>query len=590
MRLVFHIVAAAIAFAAPISSVHAGPGSGSTESPVTHVERTIETAGNARRNGGCYQRDWYLEHAAKQIELLEFYARRIPGGPISANAIRDARRALADERARTCTNNAQFQAIDDAADQLPSTEGIPPAQSTTTSIEDRYNEARARLREIRDAENCDVTQAIAWFKRLRQIADEAEEVFRGAVRAGPISQIDPLTAFDRWRRAQRELHRWDLEVRIMRIHCARQQPSQDGGSGGQSSPGGGGAPPDEGWEDAGGPGGSGGNIGNNPVNIDDYAQDSYRPGRFSANIGIRGGQTAMPRTGIGFRREGAPGTAPEEFAALTPDTFFTIGGGIGADLGDFGLRASYLAGDGSTSFDIAPGGGIDSGIVYGGPAPSGSSGLATPFGLSGAMDIEFSQFSAGASLPLFRERTGNTAYYGGFALNYHYLDRDYLGTAAGSGTSQSFTFEFSQLREQSLEEHIVELGYSGKFIFNANGDVRPFIATRAFVYYIDTDLDSIERNLSNFGPPDDQDFTLRYNRSDNDIGFHGGISAGVFVPLNDNVSIVIGGEVDYLSTIGAIFNPNSGDQVFFDGLTTDLRNDDSLTWSVGVGVSIGLGN
>lgn len=578
MRPISLLLASALAIALPAASAIAGPGNAA--SPMSEVERTLRQAENTRRNGSCWQRDRFLSLVEKQLELLEFYAARDPAGPVSATDLRNARTALANERARSCTNTATEQASVDAIDSLPPSDAIPPAQGSDGPIEERMSEAVRRLVAIRDANQCDVTRAVAWLRRLRQIANEYEELFRGAVRAGGFSETTPAEAFDRWMQAQRQLHRWEIEVRVLRIRCAREQSGQN--EGGSGSTGGGGGAPDEGGAGE-GPGGSGG-----PADIGSYAQDSIRPGRLTANFGFRGGETNVPTTGIGFRREGPPGTAPEEFADVAPDSLFAYGGGILFDFGNFALGASYFEGDGSSTFDIGPGGGIDAGVVFGGPAPSGSSGLATPFGLSGTMDVEFSQWSAGGSLPVLRQQSGDTALLVDFTARYDYLDRDYMGTAAGSGASGGFQFAFSQLREQSLEEHVFELGLSGKAIFNARGGLRPFIRGSAGAYYIDTDFKSFERNISNFGPPGDQDFTLTFDGSDDGIGFHGTISGGVIVPLSGNVSVVVGGKVEYRSDLGAIFNPNSGDQVFFDGLTTDLVEDDLWSWQVGVGISIAI--
>src|SRR5690606_38509759 len=86
------------------------------------------------------------------------------------------------------------------------------------------------------------------------------------------------------------------------------------------------------------------------------------------------GQSDVPASGIGFRRAGAPGEAPETFAGVTDDRIPTWTAGAEISLSGFFLDLFYGEGDGEGSFDILNESGVDSGLVYGDLSPSGSSG------------------------------------------------------------------------------------------------------------------------------------------------------------------------------------------------------------------------
>lgn len=319
-------------------------------------------------------------------------------------------------------------------------------------------------------------------------------------------------------------------------------------------------------------------------------QSVLRPKRLAA-IGIGMGQSDTPPTGIGFRREGAPGEAPEEFAVTTPAHVDSTGVHVSATFVEAMIEAHYTEGNGSSTFDIPGDAGIDSGVVYGGLSPSGSSGIATPFGLSGEVSTHFSEWHFGGG---YRLLGGGDA--GGsrstdveraaFELNaifgYWLREGQYRGSASYSGAIDddpyTVDYSFSQMREQSLDEDIYEVGLSGTAWFVPTGPLRPYLSLDASIYRRSTELHSIEINTSNFGPADDREFTLMFEDSDKSIGFHGAATAGVEVEVSRYFAINLGMEADYWSEVGSVWNPNSGDQVYYDGLTTRLEKEDAWDW------------
>src|SRR3546814_6499808 len=91
-----------------------------------------------------------------------------------------------------------------------------------------------------------------------------------------------------------------------------------------------------------------------------------------------------------------------------------------------------------------------------------------------------------------------------------------------------------------------------------------------------TDLTSVERNLCNFCPASDRDFIIAIDDSDDGFGFHGEVGAALELRLSPAVSLFVGGSADYWSSVGAIFNPSSGDEVFFDGLNRSEEHTSEL--------------
>lgn len=311
------------------------------------------------------------------------------------------------------------------------------------------------------------------------------------------------------------------------------------------------------------------------------------------------GETEMPVTGIGFRRDGAPGAAPETFAVTTPrstDIVF-IGGGIRLPFGRIApiVTFGYAEGDARRDFAIPAGGGVDSGVVYGALSPSGSSGIATPFGLSGGAAFDQTAIDVGVEVPIFTrgDRSGRPRISTVNVNRRPFLvvtaqgtfqrsDTDYQGDAAFSGSGLSF----SQTRSQEVDETRIGAGLGATFLLPLADDVAVRLSASGLVYHRDTELTSSERNLCSFCPAADRDFRIDIDESDKGWGFQADVEAVIEFWLSPRFALTFGGRADYLSSVGGVFNPNSGDQVFFDGRRTGLLTDSIWSWRVGAGVRI----
>lgn len=326
------------------------------------------------------------------------------------------------------------------------------------------------------------------------------------------------------------------------------------------------------------------------------------------SIGAFAGQFGGPQTGIGFQREGAPGIAPEVDAVLTEEwiDFLNLGGFFYIPGTDTALRIGghYSEGSAANRFDIRGNAGAVTGVVYGDNAPSGSSGIATPFGLTGGTRAEYQSYGTVFDLGLYGGGAHNAGWFGtgagsegsdgggpGVSLwaAYDHMERDYELTAFSSGSSGGFVFEFSQDRQQELGENYFGTGLAGNLAVPLGGGLTGHLGGRAGGYYRDSNLRSVERNISNFGPASDRDFTIEIRDSDDGWGVRGEAGAALEFRLSPRLSLTLGGAVDYWSDVGAIFNPNSGDQVFFEGLTTELRTQDAWSWRAGAGLTLRFG-
>src|SRR3546814_18472390 len=95
--------------------------------------------------------------------------------------------------------------------------------------------------------------------------------------------------------------------------------------------------------------------------------------------------------------------------------------------------------------------------------------------------------------------------------------------------------------------------------------------------------------MINFGPMADRDFVNEVEDSEDGFGFEGEAGAALEFRLSPRFSIFAGGSARYLSDVGAIFNPNSGDQVFIDGLTTTLQTEDLWSYQGKAGIVLRFG-
>lgn len=304
----------------------------------------------------------------------------------------------------------------------------------------------------------------------------------------------------------------------------------------------------------------------------------------------------IPRDNIGVRRDGAPGAALEADAGQTPRRVngFGISAGFQTKIAhDFDLRlsGSYEKGDAKNTIDSPATGAqrVDTGIVYG-RLSNGSSGIIAGFGGTGSAKVDLDEWGVSAEAGW---QIGDSSYIpytvGLRALvgtEYKRSERTHAMSIASSGVSAGTTFSFSQSRLQRLEENYygLSLGLEAEIPICPDADVQLF--GKGGPYRVDSRFMGTERNTANFGPMGNRDLTLTFDEEDSKWGARFETGAGVQYHLSDTLTISGKVRYEYRSDVGAIFNPNSGDQVFFEGKTSGLTRQDWQAWDAGVGLQL----
>lgn len=303
----------------------------------------------------------------------------------------------------------------------------------------------------------------------------------------------------------------------------------------------------------------------------------------------------IPRAGIGVRRDGAPGEAPEKFAGETPRRVngFGISAGFQTKIApDFDLRltGSYEKGDGQADISSpasSAGQRVDTGAVYG-RLSNGSSGIIAGFGGTGSAKVDLKEWGLGGEIgwkipasPAASVEAKITA-----GIDYIRSVRDYDMSIASSGVSGGTTFSFDQSRMQKLEENYVGLSIGAEAEFELCEDADFELFLKGGPYHVDSRFTGTERNRANFGPVGNRDFTLSFDESDKGWGGRFETGAGIEYRLSDTLSITGRVRYEYRSDVGAIDNPNSGDQVFLDGKSSGLSRQDWSAWDAGVGLNV----
>lgn len=285
-------------------------------------------------------------------------------------------------------------------------------------------------------------------------------------------------------------------------------------------------------------------------------------------------------TGIGFQRDGAPGSAEEYFAAETPAEITRYGVGADFTVDDFRFWGSYAGGESYATATIPNT--FDSGIVYGELSPGGSSGIAAPFGLDARIEEEQLTWAIGFGYQF--DFAGGVDPGGLTASATPYVEfsrttREIRASASASGTfgGGGFVYDFSQTRDQYLRDDRYEAGIKIDLSWQTESGFSFGIDGTAAAYAYQTSLDSLEQNRNNFTGAPDNAFDVSIRDEEDGVGFHGGFGIWAAYDLGGGVSFGVRGGYDHRSDVGGVFNPYSGDQVFLDGRRTEIDHRESDT-------------
>lgn len=290
------------------------------------------------------------------------------------------------------------------------------------------------------------------------------------------------------------------------------------------------------------------------------------------------------QAGIGFQTTG-PGT--EIFADTAPSQFDSFGLQLGVEVpvsgkATIGLNYGYSEGDERKDFDIPAGGAIDVGNVYGDLSPSGSTGLNIGNrGLAGfnESDFELHDFKLSVTTPISEERAFSST--ATLFINALFMDRN----VKGETNATVFGTPITQRRDQEIQDSLFGLGGILNGRLRVAEGVTGTGSVGAGIYYRDTDMKATETNDCGLCPPADRNFMLNFDESDTGIAFAGTATAGLEFDVTSRLKFMIGANASYLSDVGQIINPSSGDQVL-SGETTRIGTTDAWRWRATAGLKL----
>ncbi|GGD04434.1 caspase family protein [Aquisalinus flavus] len=361
------------------------------------------------------------------------------------------------------------------------------------------------------------------------------------------------------------------------------------------------------------------------------------PIRYNVAVTYGVGEVEAGRTGIGFQREaeGEEGFAGFSGGDLQTEEYgltFFFGGDARRGTPtqwDTSISLNRAYGTSRSEFQYDPGTGINTGFVYGGLSPSGSSGVSIgDGGLWGQTEFDFSSFSLKAKRmapfnladnrvrPFYfgeiRHQEQTHYMHGNFSAVYGYYDYcdddecddgyyddyydGYPGESGGYAPSSSYydmcyfemTYNGSQIREQDIADTYYGGGLGLAYTQPLSQQLFIHGYASGGLYYRDSELNSAEWNRCDFCPSEDQDFLFSIHDRDTGTAFEGQAGFIMNYQLARSFGIAGYGSASYLTEAGFAENPYSGDQVYYDGFKTHLGTDEMTRWSLGVAAIVSL--
>lgn len=292
------------------------------------------------------------------------------------------------------------------------------------------------------------------------------------------------------------------------------------------------------------------------------------------------GELRLPGTGIGFQRESG---SDERFGGLGPRTVPIESFGLHLypwERGRWtlGFSALYGQGDETARGQIAAGGPIDTGFVYGGLSPNGSSGVAIGNrGLDWRLSTDVEILNAKVKM-VYR---ANTFFQPFVFADLLMTERFYSGEAS----SVVFGETLSQERGQKIDEWMIGGGAGIQFDRTLGNGLQYGGWASGGLFLRDTELDAWERNVCPLCSMPQRDFLLEFQDQEEGLSFSGAAGAYLAWPLSDRVKVGLGADAAWINELGGVFNPHSGDQVFLEGRRTELQAGEAWMWNVRIGLS-----
>jgi hypothetical protein len=309
-----------------------------------------------------------------------------------------------------------------------------------------------------------------------------------------------------------------------------------------------------------------------------YAEFLARP---SAVLHVGVGELDTPtQAGTGFQR---PSGGSEVFAGRNADTIrmHTLGLVLfPLAYRQWLLSGSVLHGEGDERSEgrVPDGTNIDTGFVYGDFSPGGSTGVNIgDRGLDWVASTEAEMLNL--KFKAVRAMMGPVSWF--VFADYLNSRRQYDSAAMAEVFGETLT----QMRSQRITDDLIG-GGAGLQFSQRTGGVQVGGWTSAGLFHRSSELRASEQNVCPLCGPQDADFTLNFDESDDGATWTAAAGLWLAIPVTPNVALGAGADVTYIDEVGAVFNPSSGDQVFVDGLSTRLTTTDALSYNFRVGLRV----
>lgn len=284
--------------------------------------------------------------------------------------------------------------------------------------------------------------------------------------------------------------------------------------------------------------------------------------------------------GTGFQR---PSGGVETFAGRNADTIrmHTLGLVLfPLAYREWLLSGSVLHGEGDERSEgrVPDGTNIDTGFVYSDFSPGGSTGVNIgDRGLDWITSTEAETLNL--KIKAVHALSGPVSWF---------LFADYLNSRRqydSAAMAEVFGETLTQMRSQKVTDDLIG-GGAGLQVDQRMGGVQIGGWTSAGLFHRSSDLRASEHNVCPLCGPQDADFTLNFDDSDDGVTWAAAVGVYLAIPVTPNVAIGVGADAAYIDEVGAVFNPSSGDQVYVDGLSTRLTTTDALSYNFRVGLRV----
>lgn len=306
-------------------------------------------------------------------------------------------------------------------------------------------------------------------------------------------------------------------------------------------------------------------------------------GRYAFEL-VAGAFRTQP-VGTGVVREGPVGT-PERYGTTTGEKIAAWRLSAHYDTGKVRFGGGYLNAIDKADYSTPAGQG--SGMTFGKLSEANTSGYFAEFGLTGDTEAEFDILWAELMVTLWGtdededdydeedpregarfDEDGNLIIRG--VVKYEFEWGDYRSTLRSSGTVGGTAYSFGQDRAQQVRQQSFTLGIDLETGLPVAHGIFLRLNARGGTQYLNFALDSAEHNTASYGPASTRDWRFDIRDKGDGFGFEGKLQANLFFKLGPSTTLAATIGADYWSQKASVRNPVDGDEVYYDGRSSELQ-------------------